>query len=855
MTGSAANCSASCSHQEIGECAGGDGCCPAGCDANFDTDCSATCGNGVVEGGETCDGDCPSACDDGVACTRDNLTGSVATCSAACAHPEITQCKPDDGCCPAGCDANSDNDCSATCGNGVVEAAETCDGSCPAGCDDGEACTIDELTGSAASCSAECSHQDITECRGGDDCCPAGCDHESDDDCRPPAGSCAGLPEPVDAVTPAPRFGWFWSNPEQRLPEGVTVGEMALTWLDHAGVMLAFDPATGTWTWDGAAWSKAAEPDAGPGATATSAKLVYDPTGDRALLYGGEGQGVWTWEGQAWTQHAPDGAAPWARTNHGLAWDDGGSRLLVFGGRSTDGATLDDLWSWSDTGWTSHSTTGGPGSVQGAAVTWDEQRRRLIVFGGTTYSSSERAETWEWDGTDWAKKNVSAPLDTHWGRGAMVYDSSRGLAVLVGGDRSRYRYNEKPWSWDGARWTELDTGSTGPSGKIVAHLVRDPSEDRFIVTIIQGLGWGSLRTFKEVQLSNHAPYIAYSSYRYRVWAGKELDVSFEGTDADEDELRFVSPDLPAGAQLDEETGRLTWTPTEAQVGEHTFELGVTDGEGCGRREVHIEVVSPRYTGLPEGGYQMFDASVSIPSQYVERPSSGPIRIFEVASSSPRCSLLGENPGKLDLVCTVSFQRAWYSGGIGSTIWYDWSTYIGTAPVEPDGSFSLYAGYRSMTFEPSGPYVVPSDLEGMHTEECPTLRGDVVPEDNGQLGISIDHFTTYCWPGGDRKGARTHTDEDGPFASGSMGFRGVYGSPEEVVPNVPMEGWGLGGVTFWHPVEERYIQVDGPFWMATGNLVKDLDGNTLATAGRRIPTLDSSIKAIYRDAEGRLVVER
>ncbi len=114
LTGSAANCSVSCSHAPITACAPGDGCCPAGCDSNLDGDCSASCGNGTIEVGESCDppSSCPQSCDDGIACTGDILVGSKQSCGAACSHAVITSCIEGDGCCPAGCE-DLDSDCGA----------------------------------------------------------------------------------------------------------------------------------------------------------------------------------------------------------------------------------------------------------------------------------------------------------------------------------------------------------------------------------------------------------------------------------------------------------------------------------------------------------------------------------------------------------------------------------------------------------------------------------------------------------------------------------------------------------------------------------------------------------------------
>src|SRR5262249_51897722 len=119
-TGSAANCNLACTHSAIVTCANGDGCCPAGCNANNDSDCSASCGNGVIERGETCDppSSCPTSCSDGDACTIDTLVGSAANCNVSCSRSQILDCADGDGCCPQFCNAVADNDCAAVCGNG-----------------------------------------------------------------------------------------------------------------------------------------------------------------------------------------------------------------------------------------------------------------------------------------------------------------------------------------------------------------------------------------------------------------------------------------------------------------------------------------------------------------------------------------------------------------------------------------------------------------------------------------------------------------------------------------------------------------------------------------------------------------
>ncbi len=210
LIGSAATCSARCEQVSVTVCGGADGCCPAGCTANDDGDCSPTCGNGVLEAGETCDGDCPVSCDDGDVCTNDSLLGAAASCSARCEIVPVSVCGDGDGCCPDGCNSLEDGDCATVCGNGLVEADEACDGDCPTSCDDGDACTTDTLSGSAATCDAACGHAAVTICTGGDGCCPDGCSDTDDGDCvalspcdASPGSTacCAEAPEHVSCVS------------------------------------------------------------------------------------------------------------------------------------------------------------------------------------------------------------------------------------------------------------------------------------------------------------------------------------------------------------------------------------------------------------------------------------------------------------------------------------------------------------------------------------------------------------------------------------------------------------------------------------------------------------------------------
>jgi hypothetical protein len=71
---------------------------------------------------------------------------------------------------------------------------------------------------------------------------------------------------------------------------------------------------------------------------------------------------IWEWTPGTgkWAKRAPTGSQPEARTGATMVYDPQGQKLVMFGGRSASGADLDDTWEWDPaTGaWTALTTTG-----------------------------------------------------------------------------------------------------------------------------------------------------------------------------------------------------------------------------------------------------------------------------------------------------------------------------------------------------------------------------------------------------------------------------------------------------------------------------------------------------------------
>lgn len=135
--------------------------------------------------------------------------------------------------------------------------------------------------------------------------------------------------------------------------------------------------------------------------------LIDDPLRDRLLLFGGNQGGtpigdVWTLNLQTlqWSPFTPAGSPPPARFAAATLYDPYGDRMLMFGGFG-GGSSLGDLWelslSTTPGAWT-HLTPSGtpPTSRYGASMVLDPNRQRLVIYGGNNFPPAvDQADAWE----------------------------------------------------------------------------------------------------------------------------------------------------------------------------------------------------------------------------------------------------------------------------------------------------------------------------------------------------------------------------------------------------------------------------------------------------------------------------
>jgi hypothetical protein len=220
---------------------------------------------------------------------------------------------------------------------------------------------------------------------------------------------------------------------------------------------------------------------------------VYDPVGDRMIVFGGwssGGRNNDTWAlslpgTPAWTSISPGGVLPPPRSRQSAIIDPIRRRMLVFAGQGS--TLLNDLWALSLDGAPAWSAIVPPGQqpwpIFEHTAAYDPVRDRMIAGGGT--SGLEGFSEW-WvlplgNGASWAR----LPLHFRW-QHSSVYDPQRDALVIYGGtaaqgatgnDNATWRISFNPPSG----WTPFSNPGTPVPRQLAAATIYDPIGQRMIV--------------------------------------------------------------------------------------------------------------------------------------------------------------------------------------------------------------------------------------------------------------------------------------------------------------------------------------------------------------------------------------
>ena len=220
---------------------------------------------------------------------------------------------------------------------------------------------------------------------------------------------------------------------------------------------------------------------------------VFDPVGNRMLVFGGRSSGVpqndvWSLSlagTPSWTSLSPTGAAPPTRWDHTAIFDVPRNRMVVYGGASEVTGLVGDVWALSLSGtpsWTQLSPSGGPPPPrwQHSAV-FDPPRNRMLVFGGFVTTGSQLANPTVWaldlaGSPAWSTLAVgggATPVADH----VAVYDPTRDAMLVVGSDLNATQALNLSGS---PSWGTLGLVAPPPVGRLGAGAAFDTGNDRWV---------------------------------------------------------------------------------------------------------------------------------------------------------------------------------------------------------------------------------------------------------------------------------------------------------------------------------------------------------------------------------------
>lgn len=223
------------------------------------------------------------------------------------------------------------------------------------------------------------------------------------------------------------------------------------------------------------------------------AAAAYDPLRARVLVFGGyDGtfySDLWalsTAGTPTWSPVPTSGPAPAARAGHGLVYDPSGDRLVLFGGFDGVSPTQlrrNDVWtldlSTPGAAWTALTPAGSPPSPRSSfTCVYDAAGDRALIFGGTT--PAYMGDTWALSlgsSPTWSLLAAfgPAPREEH----SAIHDGTRGAMVVFGGyDESFYFADTWRFSYATSTWQPLAPFGFGPAARWGHAAVYDPLYDR-----------------------------------------------------------------------------------------------------------------------------------------------------------------------------------------------------------------------------------------------------------------------------------------------------------------------------------------------------------------------------------------
>ncbi len=246
-----------------------------------------------------------------------------------------------------------------------------------------------------------------------------------------------------------------------------------------------------TWTWNGTDWVQQS-PSTSP-SVRDSAMMAYDPAIGKVVLFGGIYNGTskndtWTWNGSNWTQLSLS-TLPEPLEGAGMDYDAATGTIILFGGKDYSSWSLVDLssktWSFNGTTWTQLSPTTSPSARNRVAMAYDQGISKMLLFGGESSTGVDLNDTWTYNGTTWTQLSPSTSPAVRQEAG-FAWDPTLSLMVLYGGLSCTTSscpspvYEGDECAFDGSSWYQ---GAAYVNGgpREAPSLVQDPANGQLLM--------------------------------------------------------------------------------------------------------------------------------------------------------------------------------------------------------------------------------------------------------------------------------------------------------------------------------------------------------------------------------------
>lgn len=221
-----------------------------------------------------------------------------------------------------------------------------------------------------------------------------------------------------------------------------------------------------------------------------SHSAIFEPVRGRMVVFGGFGGSyladVWTLgmgDDAGWEELHPLGTPPSARLGHSAIYDPIGDRMIVFGGMDASGRFLEDIWALSlgsDPRWEELSAPAGPPPRAYHLAAYDPASHRMLMFSGRNSPYASIHDTWalELEGEPrWRRVAQAGTQPPRVSYRALAYDDSRLLMVAL----PEY-LQDGPWQLTldpEPQWSPLSPAGR-PPGQI-SGAAHDPVADQTFV--------------------------------------------------------------------------------------------------------------------------------------------------------------------------------------------------------------------------------------------------------------------------------------------------------------------------------------------------------------------------------------